>query len=163
MSTRADFYIKKSDNKLEWLGSIAFDGYDIGVIEKAKTEIEFKKYLNEFFEGRNDVTLPSQGWPWPWNNSKLTDECYVWITDTGTFLGKAGDGRLWKMWEGEDYKDYSIPAVFIPANENPGYDDNTDTFSEPIEMIELCVPDMSHLKKIAVGMRSGLIRISLND
>lgn len=164
MGTRADFYIQKKDKKLEWLGSIAFDGYEIGVVEKAKTEIEFKKYLNEFFEGRNDVTLPSQGWPWPWNNSKLTDECCVWITDTGTFLGKAGDGRLWRMWKYKgDYNEQSTPATFIPFTEKPWYDEDLDKHDEPIEKFEMCVPDMSPLKKLAVGKRSGLIRINLNN
>lgn len=80
MGTRADFYIKKADEKeLVWLASIAWDGYPDGIdklILRAKTEKQFKAALTKFLSTRDDVTLPNNGWPWPWDDSNTTDYGY---------------------------------------------------------------------------------------
>src|ERR1044071_8308752 len=82
MGTRADFYVGRGP-KAEWLGSIAWDGYDISgfKIAQAKTAKTFRKRVAAFLISRDDVTLPSMGWPWPWEDSTLTDE--VWAFDGG--------------------------------------------------------------------------------
>jgi hypothetical protein len=89
MGTRADFYIGRG-TEAEWLGSIAWDGYPEGITPNgtnawpdgqhlfdAQTEIEFRERLAQFFAGRDDVTLPADGWPWPWTNSQTTDYAYA--------------------------------------------------------------------------------------
>jgi hypothetical protein len=90
MGTRADFYVGRGE-KAEWIGSIAWDGYPTGLtpsstlasnpqelpIFAARTEEEFKKAVSEFFEPRDDVTLPERGWPWPWDDSHTTDYAYM--------------------------------------------------------------------------------------
>lgn len=139
MGTRADFYIG-IDKNAEWLGSIAWDGHldpDKEVL-KAQTETEFREALEEFFVGRDDVSLPKDGWPWPWNNSEITDCVYAfhngkvytngpngWVTIEQTCLLK----------EGEDWDD-------LPAG------------------ISFDFPDMSGLKNVQLrGPKSGLIVI----
>lgn len=79
MGTRADFYVGV-DKKAKWLGSIAWDGYPEGIdkaVLRAKTIKDFKDALKKFFAGRDDVTLPKDGWPWPWNDSGTTDCVYA--------------------------------------------------------------------------------------
>ena len=82
MGTRADFYVKNGSElkQSDWLGSISWDGYPIGIdraVRKAKSVREFKTSLQEFFDTRNDVTYPKDGWPWPWVDSGTTDYAYV--------------------------------------------------------------------------------------
>lgn len=82
MGTRADFYSQsgKQLQQKDWIGSIAWDGYPRGIpaqIKKAKTEKEFIKECKKFFKNREDVSLPKDGWPWPWNDSSTTDYAYV--------------------------------------------------------------------------------------
>jgi integrase len=36
---------------------------------KARDRRAFRKAVKEFFAGRDDATLPEQGWPWPWEDS----------------------------------------------------------------------------------------------
>jgi hypothetical protein len=82
MGTRADFYIKEG-KKLEqkdWIGSIAWDGYPSGIdtaIKEARSSDDFKKAIAKLFKEREDVTLPEEGWPWPWDDSGTTDYAYV--------------------------------------------------------------------------------------
>lgn len=44
---------------------------------KAKTEADFRTCVSEFLNGRDDTTLPKHGWPWPWENSQITDYAYA--------------------------------------------------------------------------------------
>lgn len=91
MGTRADFYIGRGVDA-EWLGSIAWDGYPSGIdktLLRAKSDEGYRAALGEFFDGREDVTLPAAGWPWPWDDSSTTDYAYafdggkVWASSFG--------------------------------------------------------------------------------
>lgn len=90
MGTRADFYVGRGPDA-EWIGSIAWDAYPEGIddpIMTASTEQEFRNAVAAFFDGRDDVTLPERGWPWPWDDSGTTDYAYafdgsVWISCFG--------------------------------------------------------------------------------
>ena len=109
MGTRADFYVGRGRDA-EWLGSIAWDGYPGGIEPKtaetyqpwpgarmrhqegtwpegehlfdATDEQTYRQRVARFFEYRDDVTLPAEGWPWPWGNSQTTD--YAYAFDDGT-------------------------------------------------------------------------------
>lgn len=141
MGTRADFYIKEDDS-LRWLGSIAWDGYDIGNVSEAKTPEGYISLLNDFLLSRDDATFPNMGWPWPWKNSKLTGKCYIFQ-----------DGEVWKVIEKiGDYRDHTTPLVFTP------FHSKSDG-----KKIEICVPDMSPLENIAFGKRSGLVFMQGNE
>ncbi len=128
MGTRADFYVG-SGKDAEWLGSIAWDGYEwidpltdeqeeedykgpLGTSLVAATEKGFRADVAAIFEGRDDVTLPEQGWPWPWDTSATTDITYYFK-----------DGKVFGEW----------------FSKNPW-------------------PDMSQRKNVALGSsRSGVI------
>ena len=78
MGTRADFYV--GGVEMEWLGSIPFDGYPHGApagLVKATSEAEYRAGVEAVLQDRG--TRPSQGWPWPWNDSWTTDYGFaVW-------------------------------------------------------------------------------------
>lgn len=119
MGTRADFYIKKeTEQDLIWIASIAWDGYPDGIDEpevlKAQTEEEYLKLLTEFLSKRDDVTLPAQGWPWPWETSKTTDWAYCF--HEGKVLGNCFGGGwhdpLAESGDDEDDQDYEAPILW---------------------------------------------------
>ena len=79
MGTRADFYVGRGE-KAEWIGSIAWDGYPDGMPDSLLAATSTEGYLQEvtdFFKERDDVTLPEDGWPWPWDDSGTTDYSYT--------------------------------------------------------------------------------------
>ena len=83
MGTRADFYVGVGQ-EAEWLGSIAYDGYvwsesRTNPLRKAKTEKTFRKVVARILADRGDATLPSMGWPWPWEDSRTTDYAYYFL------------------------------------------------------------------------------------
>lgn len=155
MGTRADFYVRE-DGQMNWLGSIAWDGYPKGIDQEVLNSQNEKDYLfnlKAFFDKRKDVTLPEQGWPWPWNNSKLTDECYVYE-----------QGVVKRMVEHDgDYKNHKTECVFYRASTyEQHYDDNGLINKE--EKWKFCVPDMSEIKNVAKGrQRSGIITICVTS
>jgi hypothetical protein len=103
MGTRADFYIGTDENA-EWLGSTGWYGHPDGLgltlptrrvvvgnystnetadfpegkgILDATTEEEFRTRVAQYFENREDVSRPEDGWPWPWDTSATTDYAYA--------------------------------------------------------------------------------------
>lgn len=96
MGTRADFYMGRGESTV-WLGSIAWDGYPDGIedkVLKATTGDEYLKALGEFWQDREDVTLPDMGWPWPWDTSHTTDWAYAF-----------DNGKVWASSFGEPWVD----------------------------------------------------------
>ncbi len=136
MGTRADFYAGKGKDA-EWLGSIARDGDEIpGDIRAAETEKNYRKAVEVFLASRDDATLPAQGWPWPWKDSATTDRSY-W----------AFDGQCWEAI-GYPHKSY-VPATKMPEDEA-----EQEAFIAEHERVEF--PDMSALKNVTFGARSGM-------
>lgn len=77
MGTRADFYVGRGLTA-EWLGSIAWDGYEIpDSIRRAKTTANYRRAVTRFLKDRDDATFPKDGWPWPWEDSGTTDYAYA--------------------------------------------------------------------------------------
>lgn len=80
MGTRADFYVGYGKDA-KWIGSVGWDGYEWAEdsdcnLVKATTQESFLSAVASIFEGRDDVSLPENGWPWPWDDSGLTDYAY---------------------------------------------------------------------------------------
>lgn len=79
MGTRADFYVG-SGPQAEWLGSVAWDGYqwaeDDNPLASSRTEEAFREAVAQVLTSRKDATLPVHGWPWPWDDSSITDYAY---------------------------------------------------------------------------------------
>lgn len=151
MGTRADFYIKKADEKdLIWIASIAWDGYPSGIDEpevlKATSEEEYKKLLTEFLSKRDDVTLPERGWPWPWDNSNTTDYAYCFH-----------DGKVLANCFGNGWFD---PIADLEVRESETFDE--DEYEVPI-IWECAYPDMKDKKNVRWDKGSGVIVISMPD
>jgi hypothetical protein len=140
MGTRADFYVQ-APTGLEWLGSIAWDGYPDGIdapVMAAKSADEFRAALTYFFAKRDDVTLPEQGWPWPWNTSDTTDYGYVLIEGRGVFYSGFG-------------------GEFYAADSEP----DEDGEHMPAADVAFEYPDMADRKNVARGSdRSGVMIFS---
>lgn len=141
MGTRADFYIRNEnvEPKMQWLGSIAWDGYEVDGVETATTEQEFREKLSAFFSKRDDVTLPEQGWPWPWNDSRTTD--YSWIFENGKVMASI----------------FGYP-LFDPLVEQ---DDDEDDSNDEQKLVGY-FPDMTDIKNVTFGKGSGIIVIGTN-
>ncbi len=136
MGTRADFYVGRGKDA-EWLGSIAWDGHPDSLprpVRLADDEKEYREAVVEFFAARNDVTLPAQGWPWPWNDSCTTD--YAYAFDEGEVWG-SGFGHGW--W---------------PVNHEP-----TGDAADALDDVQVEFPDMRDIQNVAFGENSGLIII----
>ncbi len=79
MGTRADFYVGRGENA-DWLGSIAWDGYPKGIDKQllnCTSEEAYRHAVADFLKGRDDRSLPEDGWPWPWETSHTTDYAYA--------------------------------------------------------------------------------------
>ena len=80
MGTRADFYCGTGP-EAEWLGSVRLDGNEwaedrSSPIAQAKTADEFRTAVANMMTSRADAILPAQGWPWPWDDSTISDYTY---------------------------------------------------------------------------------------
>lgn len=132
MGTRADFYVGRGKSA-EWIGSIAMDGYPSGIAAKVKsaaTEAEYRAAVAAFFADRNDATRPADGWPWPWNDSGTTNYTYAFDGEA-VYASNFGYGwRKAKRLRDDVEFDESKTAEF---------------------------PDMSAVKKVTMGPRSGLM------
>lgn len=146
MGTRADFYVGRGE-QAEWIGSIAWDGYPDGItpygtnawpegghLFDAVTEQQFRERVVQFFAGRDDVTLPDQGWPWPWEDSRTTDYAYA-----------LDDGRVWASCFGHEW--------FDPRHE-PQDDDEGPTAKVAV------FPNMKDRQRVTFGKRSGVIVVT---
>lgn len=137
MGTRADFYVGTDAATMEWLGSIAWDGYEIGEdIPGAANEAEYRGRVAKFLAERDDATLPDMGWPWPWDDSTITDCAYTW--DRGRVLSAHGSPERWLAY----------PAA---------YDEEADEWEGLNDAPFAFFPNMSSRKAVTLGSRSGLI------
>jgi hypothetical protein len=132
MGTRADFYIGRGPGA-EWLGSVAWDAYPSGLPSEllaATSEDEFRARVAEL-ASRDDWTSPSDGWPWPWNDSHTTDYAYA-------FDG----GAVWAASFGHGW--------FPATGDEPDEDSEAD--------LPPCVfPDMTAIQSVTLGKRSGVM------
>lgn len=114
MGTRADFYVGRGE-MANWLGSIAWDGYPGGidkVVLRAKNTSDFVAAVGKFFTGRTDVTLPENGWPWPWEESCTTD--YAYALDDGCVWASCFGSPWWKATrkQPDEPKGTALGAMF---------------------------------------------------
>lgn len=81
MSANIDFYVETGE-QAQWLGSIASDDDIFGSVEEflktAKTKKVFCEKVEQLLK-RNDAIRPSEGWPWLWPSSSITD-CVYYFT-----------------------------------------------------------------------------------
>lgn len=135
MGTRADFYVGRGATA-EWLGSIAMDGYPEGgavepTLTGADTEEGYRRAVEALLATDSYATRPSQGWPWPWDDSCTTDYAYAWDGD-----------RVWGSCFGHRWFDAREPQ---PEEDTPK---------------EAVFPNMKSRANVTMGPRSGLIVIT---
>jgi len=137
MGTRADFYIRKEES-MEYMGSIAWDGYEIDeYVLESKTEEDFRTNIQKFLSERDDSSTPAEhGWPWPWNDSRTTDYSYVFMA-----------GKVWGS-------NWGYP-LFDPLKPESEEDEQEDD-----QKLENFWPDMSPYKRVRMDKGSGLIVIT---
>lgn len=87
MGTRADFYVGRGQDAV-WIGSIAYDGHPTALppeVRQADGEAAWRAHISDMLLIREDGIPPQDGWPWPWEDSCLTDFSYAW--DEGKVWG----------------------------------------------------------------------------
>lgn len=165
MGTRADFYVAKPEG-LEWLGSIAWDGYAIDHVALASTEEGFRLSIEEFFASRDDVTRPDRGWPWPWNDSHLTDYAYVFVEGAGVVYREGDDYPMGEKYGAPYFTDDGKCERYVSKRlvDDPPKDwvwDEEDGYNKLAAVdAHYIYPDMRNLKSVALGTRSGLILLT---
>lgn len=136
MGTRADFYIGRGETA-EWLGSIGYDGYPSGIpsdILHAPSADSYRAAVQEYLKEEEAGTLPEQGWPWPWEDSRTTDYAYSYAM-----------GRVWVCAFGH--------AWYDPHQEKPeGYYESPQT---------TVFPNMKGIQNVALDRRSGLMILGI--
>lgn len=130
MGTRCDFYVGRGE-KAEWLGSVAWDGdpQNFEEIIKADNEGVYRIEVTKELKGRDDGTLPENGWPWPWTDSRTTDYAVAFE-----------DGKVWASCFGREWYD--------PKNTPE------DEFDGPKTAV---FPNMKLVQNVDFGKRSGLL------
>lgn len=137
MGVRADFYYKDENNKLVWLGSIAWDGDPKSIpspIAESETIVVYREAVDTYLDMRPDSTRPAQGWPWPWDNSSGTDYAYI-FQNRAVYCCKYGKNLL-------------------PLIERLEMDEEPDSFG-----VRPTFPDMSERKNVAFDPFRGGISI----
>lgn len=141
MGTRADFYVGLAPQQGDYLGSIAFDGGEIDECAISRTEEEWRAAVRRFIAARSHGSFPERdGWPWPWNTSATSDCAYTFA-----------DGRVFAA--------IHSPEIWVPlddlvaANNSDDQDAAYDALTGPLARF----PDMSSVKRVTLGDRSGLI------
>lgn len=141
MGTRADFYVGRGENA-EWLGSIAFDGYPSGLpdILRRRAEKSFRAQVERIMKTDDSATRPSDGWPWPWDDSGTTDFAYA-------FEG----GKVWASCFGREW---------VEAKK---FDDLSDDQQEALKENAAVFPDMSSRRAMPspASQRSGLLVVGV--
>jgi len=166
MGTRADFYVGRGESAV-WLGSTAMDGNIDSQSEEillAKTQDDFVRAVTGEIEERDDGTKPSDGWPWPWETSNLTDYSYAF-----------DDGKVYVCCFGYKWATYEEWMANIQAISEwcekertlsaGGLDEEAieakiGTLPDSIldaDGKECVFPDMSDVQNVTLGKRSGAL------
>jgi len=166
MGTRSDFYIGRGENA-QWLGSYGWDGHPESMPEallRSKTVKKFTEAVLAYIE-ENEGILPDAGWPWPWDDSNLTDHAYAF--DNGEVL-ISGFGRGWLSFKeytklGKEYE--KACAAWDKASEEDeghGYDEPYPEDPRSSSDKKTCVfPNMKDIKNVDYGPASGVITIGI--
>lgn len=152
MGTRCDFYVGRGESA-EWLGSLAFDGYRIAEVEEqhkdkdadnkacwgiktATSEADYRQAVSELLAMNSDASLPSDGWPWPWEDSRTTDYSYAF------------DG-------GKTYTSIFGHKWFDPmVEQDPELEEGAS---------KEVFPNMKAVQNVTLGKRSGLLVVSAKE
>jgi len=108
MGTRADFYIGIRDPK--WIGSISKDGFPWNIPCKIliqNNSVIYEELIVNYLAMKDGI-IPSVGhtWPWPWEDSQLTDYSYYFANQSGEVYAYSMEAKIMfsplKIMQGED-------------------------------------------------------------
>ncbi len=130
MGTRADYYVGRGENAV-WLGSVAYDGHpDSQPFADITSEEAYRKAVTEELRCRNDATTPDQGWPWPWEDSNLTDYAYAY--DLGqVFVTRFGHG--WGVFPSPAEEETKLSFPNMKDRQNVALDRRSGVLFLPLE------------------------------
>src|SRR5690349_19637733 len=153
MGTRADFYVGRGKNA-EWLGSVGFDGYPENDAYRPIciqiTEKGYRQKVAEELAGRDDATLPDQGWPWPWEDSGTTDVSYA-------FDG----GKVYVTWFGHGWDSFAEYEARRKAEEEA--EKKGKPLKERRERKKVEFPNMKDRQNVTYGHRSGALFLTVKS
>jgi hypothetical protein len=146
MGTRADFYVGQ-----EWIGSLAFDGYRVHeMVEKnagrdadsracwaikiATSEADYRDAVKTLMDLNNDASVPANGWPWPWEDSRTSDRAYI--------------------FDGTKTVAYAWGKQIVAGSED---DEDAPDGPEP----DAGWPNMKDKQNVTLGQRSGVMILGL--
>jgi len=89
--TKADFYVGYGKSAW-WLGSIRKDGMPDRIkddIIYSVTKAQYERRVKAMLIKKTDSILPGDGWPWLWDDSKMTDFSYFYFNEKvhASFMG----------------------------------------------------------------------------
>lgn len=127
MATRADFYILHPNGQMELLGCTSNE-YS-GDFEDAKNETQYRKGVSELLQANR--SLPGK-WYWPWLNSHITDEVFVFEI-TPTLFNKHKGRVLTKVYTKPD-----VPETKLAFIENSKRGDDRYTDQQGYTRLDYC-------------------------
>jgi hypothetical protein len=118
MGTRADFYIDNMGD-MTWLASMFKDGMPWHIPTVVLAQVNptmFSEKLFDFLDECNTDYVDTK-WPWPWEDSRLTDYSYMMDCERGKVVGYSMQEKMifnpLKVSVGEDLNSAKI-ANAIP-------------------------------------------------
>lgn len=116
MGTRADFYI---DNRgdMTWLASMFKDAHPWNIPLVVLVQVNPTMFAEHLFEwlDASKVDYQDTEWPWPWEDSQLTDYSYILDDERGKVLAYSMQDKIifdpLKISAGEDLKSAKIASA----------------------------------------------------
>lgn len=114
MGTRADFYVNKYD-RLLWIGSLFQEGDPINIPTDILIQVNpatYEEMVVDFLKDK-DSAIRSDGdkWPWPWEDSRMTDYSYAFLQDRVVAYSAASNHMFdpIRVVQGDDLMDSQFP------------------------------------------------------
>lgn len=158
MGTRADFYMGFGKTA-EWLGSYGYDGY-------GPSNAHFDKLLGKQVDDKEQLPLvnakteaewraavatvtkikPDAGWPWPWDDGRLTDYSYFWTPEEGMICYNFGN------------REYLTAEGKVESKEPTEADYDSNVYGAGKEDI---FRNMKDVQNVDLGPNSGILILSV--
>lgn len=116
MGTRADFYI---DNRgdMTWLASMFKDAHPWNIPVVVLAQVHPAMFAENLFDwlDKSGVDYQDTKWPWPWEDSQLTDYSYIMDDERGKVIAYSMRDKIifdpLKVSVGEDLKSSKIASA----------------------------------------------------
>lgn len=123
MATRADFYVLDVENQFKFVGSTVNEYY--GDFEKATNLNDYLKSVKEILKENQSI---EGKWYWPWKNSNISDEVFVFKL-TPSFFNK-NKGVLLTKVHVKDCPDTHLDFIKYTDRGNEVYHDEAGYYDK---------------------------------